>query len=88
MGFIKGRRIMTEMMPLMDVLETGKFVQAIKYGSAPLQRLADRRSERSLPCSNVIDECDIGLHKPPPIIRRHFNINCAAFLCVAFSYNL
>lgn len=65
MGFIKGRRIMTEMMPLMDVLETGKFVQAIKYGSAPLQRLADRRSERSLPCSNVIDECDIGLHKPP-----------------------
>lgn len=32
-NFDKGRRIMSEMMPLMDFLETGKFVQSIKYGS-------------------------------------------------------
>ena len=48
--FDKGRRVMSEMMPLMDFLETGKFVQSIKYGSelnglrtggvrAPLQAL-------------------------------------------------
>nr|WP_262923572.1 MULTISPECIES: dihydrodipicolinate synthase family protein [Pseudomonas] len=30
--FDKGRRIMAAMMPLMDVLEGGKFVQSIKYG--------------------------------------------------------
>lgn len=30
--FSKGRRIMAEMMPLMDFLESGKFVQSIKYG--------------------------------------------------------
>ncbi|WP_437880651.1 dihydrodipicolinate synthase family protein [Pseudomonas sp. LRF_L74] len=30
--FNKARRIMTELMPLMDFLETGKFVQSIKYG--------------------------------------------------------
>ncbi|MGC4012348.1 MAG: dihydrodipicolinate synthase family protein [Pseudomonas sp.] len=30
--FDKGRRIMAEMMPLMDFLEGGKFVQSIKYG--------------------------------------------------------
>ncbi|WP_412024420.1 dihydrodipicolinate synthase family protein [Burkholderia cepacia] len=30
--FDKGRRIMSAMMPLMDFLEGGKFVQAIKYG--------------------------------------------------------
>ncbi|MDF2644121.1 MAG: dihydrodipicolinate synthetase, partial [Pseudomonas sp.] len=50
--FAKGRRIMSEMMPLMDFLETGKFVQSIKYGSelsglrtggvrAPLQSLTE-----------------------------------------------
>ena len=31
-NFDKGRRIMTAMMPLMDFLEGGKFVQSIKYG--------------------------------------------------------
>ncbi|SDJ59746.1 4-hydroxy-tetrahydrodipicolinate synthase [Pseudomonas delhiensis] len=30
--FTKGRRIMAAMMPLMDFLESGKFVQSIKYG--------------------------------------------------------
>jgi 4-hydroxy-tetrahydrodipicolinate synthase len=51
--FAKGRRIMAELMPLMDYLEGGKFVQSIKYGSelqglhsggvrAPLQGLHDR----------------------------------------------
>jgi 4-hydroxy-tetrahydrodipicolinate synthase len=30
--FDKGRRIMSEMMPLMDFLENGKFVQSIKHG--------------------------------------------------------
>ena len=30
--FNKGRRIMAEMMPLMDFLEGGKFVQSIKHG--------------------------------------------------------
>ena len=50
--FTKGRRIMAELMPLMDFLEGGKFVQSIKYGSelqglrtggvrAPLQGLDD-----------------------------------------------
>jgi len=32
--FDKGRRIMAAMMPLMDFLEGGKFVQAIKHGCA------------------------------------------------------
>jgi len=51
--FAKGRRIMAELMPLMDYLEGGKFVQSIKYGCelqglrsggvrAPLQGLNDR----------------------------------------------
>lgn len=31
-NFDKGRRIMSEMLPLMDFLEGGKFVQSIKYG--------------------------------------------------------
>lgn len=31
--FDKGRRIMSAMLPLMDYLEGGKFVQAIKHGS-------------------------------------------------------
>lgn len=31
-NFDKGRAIMTAMLPLMDFLETGKFVQSIKYG--------------------------------------------------------
>ncbi|MBD8604813.1 dihydrodipicolinate synthase family protein [Pseudomonas sp. CFBP 8771] len=31
--FDKGRRIMAAMLPLMDFLEAGKFVQSIKYGS-------------------------------------------------------
>ncbi|KQQ64353.1 4-hydroxy-tetrahydrodipicolinate synthase [Pseudomonas sp. Leaf127] len=54
--FAKGRRIMAEMMPLMDFLETGKFVQTIKYGSelsglytggvrAPLQGLTDEEKQ-------------------------------------------
>lgn len=30
--FTKGRKIMTAMLPLMDALEGGKFVQSIKYG--------------------------------------------------------
>lgn len=50
--FDKGRRIMSAMLPLMDFLEGGKFVQSIKYGCAlaglrpggvraPLQGLAE-----------------------------------------------
>ena len=31
--FAKGRRIMSAMLPLMDFLEGGKFVQSIKHGS-------------------------------------------------------
>ncbi|WP_085632901.1 MULTISPECIES: dihydrodipicolinate synthase family protein [unclassified Pseudomonas] len=31
-NFDKGRRIMSAMLPLMDALESGKFVQSIKYG--------------------------------------------------------
>ncbi|NNA91696.1 dihydrodipicolinate synthase family protein [Pseudomonas gessardii] len=55
--FAKGRRIMAELMPLMDFLEGGKFVQSIKYGSelqglrtggvrAPLQGLDDSEKAR------------------------------------------
>lgn len=51
-NFDKGRRIMSAMLPLMDFLEGGKFVQSIKHGStlsglraggmrAPLQGLND-----------------------------------------------
>lgn len=51
-NFDKGRRIMSAMLPLMDFLEGGKFVQSIKYGCelaglrsggvrAPLQGLND-----------------------------------------------
>jgi 4-hydroxy-tetrahydrodipicolinate synthase len=54
--FAKGRRIMAELMPLMDFLEGGKFVQSIKYGSelqglrtggvrAPLQGLDNTEKE-------------------------------------------
>ncbi|WP_372438865.1 dihydrodipicolinate synthase family protein, partial [Pandoraea sputorum] len=54
--FNKGRRIMAELMPLMDFLENGKFVQSIKYGSelqglksggvrAPLQGLSDAEKQ-------------------------------------------
>lgn len=54
--FDKGRRIMSEMLPLMDFLEGGKFVQAIKHGCqlsglrpggvrAPLQGLDDTEKE-------------------------------------------
>lgn len=54
--FAKGRRIMAELMPLMDFLEGGKFVQSIKYGSelqglrtggvrAPLQGLDNAEKE-------------------------------------------
>ncbi|BAP43198.1 dihydrodipicolinate synthetase [Pseudomonas sp. StFLB209] len=54
--FNKGRRIMAELMPLMDFLENGKFVQSIKYGSelqglktgsvrAPLQGLTDSEKQ-------------------------------------------
>ncbi len=32
-NFDKGRRIMSALLPLMDVLESGKFVQSIKHGS-------------------------------------------------------
>ncbi|MCE1186323.1 MAG: dihydrodipicolinate synthase family protein, partial [Rhodocyclales bacterium] len=31
-NFDKGRRIMAALLPLMDFLEGGKFVQSIKYG--------------------------------------------------------
>lgn len=52
--FDKGRRIMSAMLPLMDFLETGKFVQSIKYGCeiaglrtggvrAPLQALDEQQ---------------------------------------------
>ncbi|HKR40525.1 MAG TPA: dihydrodipicolinate synthase family protein [Paraburkholderia sp.] len=55
--FDKGRRIMSAMMPLMDFLEGGKFVQSIKYGCelvglraggvrAPLQGLDDEEKQR------------------------------------------
>lgn len=54
--FAKGRKIMAEMMPLMDFLEGGKFVQSIKYGCelnglttggvrAPLQSLTSEEKE-------------------------------------------
>ncbi len=50
--FDKGRRIMAALLPLMDFLEGGKFVQSIKHGSelsglrvggvrAPLQALEE-----------------------------------------------
>ncbi|MDZ5457505.1 dihydrodipicolinate synthase family protein [Azohydromonas lata] len=55
-NFDKGRRIMLEMMPLMDFLEGGKFVQSIKHGCelsglrpgsvrAPLQPLTGEEKE-------------------------------------------
>lgn len=54
--FAKGRRIMAAMLPLMDYLEGGKFVQSIKYGvevaglktggvRAPLQALTGAEKE-------------------------------------------
>lgn len=54
--FDKGRRIMSAMMPLMDFLEGGKFVQSIKYGCtlaglrtggvrAPLQGLDENEKQ-------------------------------------------
>ncbi|MRW89883.1 dihydrodipicolinate synthase family protein [Duganella sp. FT80W] len=54
--FDKGRRIMSAMLPLMDYLEGGKFVQSIKHGCtlvglraggvrAPLQGLTDSEKE-------------------------------------------
>ena len=54
--FDKGRRIMAALMPLMDFLEGGKFVQSIKYGCelaglktggvrAPLQGLTDEEKQ-------------------------------------------
>ncbi len=55
--FAKGRRIMSAMMPLMDLLECGKFVQSIKYGCelaglrtggvrAPLQGLDENERQQ------------------------------------------
>jgi 4-hydroxy-tetrahydrodipicolinate synthase len=55
--FDKGRRIMSAMLPLMDFLEEGKFVQSIKYGCelaglragavrAPLQGLDEQEKQR------------------------------------------
>jgi 4-hydroxy-tetrahydrodipicolinate synthase len=55
--FNKGRRIMSAMLPLMDFLEEGKFVQSIKHGCeiiglrsggvrAPLQGLNDEEKQR------------------------------------------
>ena len=55
--FDKGRRIMSAMLPLMDFLEGGKFVQAIKFGCklnglstggvrAPLQWLDEEEQQR------------------------------------------
>lgn len=54
--FDKGRRIMAAMMPLMDYLETGHFIQCIKYGCelnglrtgnvrAPLQALPEEKKQ-------------------------------------------
>lgn len=54
--FDKGRRIMTAMMPLMDFLETGHFIQCIKYGCelnglhagsvrVPLQALEEEKKQ-------------------------------------------
>lgn len=54
--FDKGRRIMAAMMPLMDYLETGHFIQCIKYGCelnglrtgsvrAPLQALPEDKKQ-------------------------------------------
>jgi len=54
--FDKGRRIMMAMLPFMDFLETGKFVQTIKYGCelnglktggvrSPLQPLSDEQKQ-------------------------------------------
>lgn len=54
--FDKGRRIMMAMMPLMDYLETGHFIQCIKYGCelngintgsvrAPLQPLEEHKKQ-------------------------------------------
>jgi len=55
--FVKGRKIMREMLPLMNFLDEGKFVQSIKYGCelgglnvgpvrAPLQELDEKEKER------------------------------------------
>lgn len=55
--FVKGRKIMAAMMPLMDFLESGKFVQSIKYGCtfnglntgsvrAPLHDLSTEQQEQ------------------------------------------
>ncbi|MBI0000880.1 dihydrodipicolinate synthase family protein [Bartonella sp. W8122] len=55
--FVKGRKIMREMLPLMNFLDEGKFVQSIKYGCelqglnvgpvrAPLQELGEKEKER------------------------------------------
>jgi len=56
-NFDKGRRIMSAMLPLMDVLESGKFIQSIKHGSelsglraggvrAPMQALEPAEKEQ------------------------------------------
>ncbi|RAR56588.1 4-hydroxy-tetrahydrodipicolinate synthase [Paraburkholderia unamae] len=56
-NFDKGRRIMSAMLPLMDFLEEGKFVQSIKYGCelaglraggvrAPLQGLGEQEKQK------------------------------------------
>ncbi|CAM1640558.1 DapA-like [Bartonella apihabitans] len=55
--FVKGHKIMREMLPLMNFLDEGKFVQSIKYGCelqglnvgpvrAPLQELGEKEKER------------------------------------------
>jgi len=55
--FVKGRKIMRELLPLMNFLDEGKFVQSIKYGCelrglnvgpvrAPLQELDEKEKER------------------------------------------
>ena len=55
--FVKGRKIMRELLPLMNFLDEGKFVQSIKYGRklqglnvgpvrAPLQELDEKEKER------------------------------------------
>lgn len=55
--FIKGRKIMQEMLPLMNFLNEGKFVQSIKYGCelqglttgpvrAPLEELSEEEKQR------------------------------------------
>lgn len=66
--FDKGRRIMSEMMPLMDFLETGKFVQSIKYGS---QLSGLRTGGVRAPLSALSDEEKSTLEQIVKILKRN-----------------